>query len=101
MRTNQNSSPAKQDRGLFQEEGATMATKIYERCLVIHDVAEGLLLNTAILKKSPPPCLTTPEWSKVKMINLVCDGPSTSRAPFFAFFFLPFFKDYSISMRFF
>jgi NCK-associated protein 1 len=43
-----------------------MATKFHERCLVLQDVAAGLLLNTAVLKKSPPACLTQAEWAKIR-----------------------------------
>ena len=36
------------------------------RCVVLHDVAEGLLLKSNVLRKAPPPCLASTEWAQVR-----------------------------------
>jgi hypothetical protein len=49
-----------------------MATKIFERCIVLNDVAAGLLLKSNMLRKAPPPCLGNMEWTKVSLSAAHC-----------------------------
>jgi hypothetical protein len=46
-----------------------MATKVHEKCVVLHDVVQGLLLKSNLLRKSIPPCVENAEWAKVHALS--------------------------------